>query len=80
MKNLRLLICAVVLTMSLGLTTPALAQSGCNPGEMMGPPCASVQIVNDDATDPGIIQSPPVTDTVDLTSVAAEVLTALLLF
>jgi len=80
MKNLRLLICAVVLTTTLGLMTPALAQSGCNPGEMMGPPCGSVQIATDDSTDSGIIQTPPDAETVDLTSVVADVLTALLLF
>lgn len=80
MKNLRLLICAAVLTVSLGLMTPTLAQSGCNPGEMVGPPCASVQIVNDESTDPGQIETPPTVETINLTSVAAEVLTALLLF
>ena len=82
MKNLRLLICAVVLTASLGLLTPIFAQSTCNPnpGEMLGPPCASVQLQNDDSTDPGIIETSPVAENVDLSSVAAEVLTALLLF
>lgn len=80
MKNLRLLICAVVMTVSLGLMTPAFAQLACNPGEMMGPPCSTVQVVNDDSTDPGTIQSPPAAESVDLTSLAAEVLTALLLF
>lgn len=80
MKNLRPLICAVVLTGTLGLLTPALAQSGCNPGEMMGPPCASVQVANDEFNDPGIIEAPSAAETVEITSVAADVLTALLLF
>jgi hypothetical protein len=80
MKNLRLLVGAVVVTVSLGLMTPAVAQLACNPGEMMGPPCATAQIVNDNPTNPGIIETPPVAENIDLTSVAAEVLTALLLF
>ena len=80
MKNLRLLICAVVLTVSLGLLTPAFSQSGCNPGEMMGPPCASAQIANDDFNDPEIIQTPPAAESVETTSVAADILMALLLF
>lgn len=80
MKSLRLLICAVALAVSMGLITPALAQSGCSPGEMMGPPCASVQIVNEDVNDPGIVQIPPAAETVDLVSVATDVLTGLLLF
>jgi hypothetical protein len=80
MKNLRLLIGAVVMTVSLGLMTPAFAQLGCNPGEMMGPPCATVQIVNDDSTDPGIIETSLVAQNFDLSSVAAELLSALLLF
>ena len=80
MKNLRLFVGAVVMTVSLGLMTPTFAQLACNPGEMMGPPCATVQIVNDDSTNPGITQTPPVAENIDLTSVAADVLTALLLF
>ena len=80
MKNLRLFVGAVVMTVSLGLMTPTFAQLACNPGEMMWPPCATVQIVNDDSTNPGITQTPPVAENIDLTSVAADVLTALLLF
>ena len=68
MKNLRLLVCAVLLTVVLGLMNPALAQTSCNPGEMLGPPCPPVPNVNDDSYDPGIIQTPPAADTVDVIS------------
>jgi hypothetical protein len=78
MKNLRLLVCAFTLTLSLGLTAPALAQSQCNPGEMVGPPCASAQNLTEDATDSGLVETPPpATDLVDLTSVVTDVLSVM---
>jgi hypothetical protein len=80
MKNLRLLIAAAVMTVGLGLMTPAFAELACNPGEMMGPPCSTLPLVNNDSTNPGITATPPVAENIDLTSVATEVLTALLLF
>jgi hypothetical protein len=80
MKNLRLLVCAFTLTLSLGLTAPALAQSQCNPGEMVGPPCASVQSLTEDTTDSGVAETPPATDLFDLTSVVTDVLSVLTLF
>jgi hypothetical protein len=58
LKNLKRFSTAVVLTLVFGLTvvtgqTPPPG-SDCNPGEILTPPCASVQI-----SDPGEVNTPP---------------------
>jgi len=90
MKLLRLLLCSLVLTLSLGLITPVLAQSGCgsgqsscgcyDPGIMQTPPCAFAQIATDSQTELGQTQTPPNSDPIDVTSSVEAVLIALLLF
>jgi len=80
MKTVRRLSCAVAMTVVLGLLTPALAQSGCNPGEMLGPPCATTQLVTDDPIAPGEMVTPPAAETIDISTVVEEALITLLLF
>jgi len=92
MKNLRLLIWAVVLTVGLGSVTPVLPQSGCgsdnmvtscgclNPGQTSTPPCASAQSAIDDPRNPEQLETPPASGAVDITSAIEEALVAFLLF
>jgi len=92
MKNLRLLIWAVVLTVGLGAVTPVLPQSGCgsdnmvtscgchDPGQTSTPPCASAQFVIDDPRNPEQLETPSASTAVDITSVIEEALIAFLLF
>ena len=53
----------------------------CDPGETHGPPCSANQLVNDDASVPGQIQtSPPPLITVDMASDLEKALIDFLLF
>lgn len=51
----------------------------CAPGETHGPPCTA-QPLNDDSADPGQIESPPASDTVDLMDIVEAALWSLSLF
>jgi hypothetical protein len=76
MTYLKRLGAAVVLTLALGLQA-----FGCVPGQIEGPPCIpAAQTAPDDPTAPGIIQTPPAIDSVDLISVAEIALNSLMLF
>lgn len=87
MKNLRRLISAVALTLSIGLVIPVLPQSVCNagscgcfdPGQTSTPPCASAQVTTD-FDEAGETQSPPALDVIDLSSVVESAVLALLLY
>jgi hypothetical protein len=92
MKNLRLLIWAVVLTVGLGAVTPVLPQSGCgsdnmvtscgchDPGQTSTPPCASAQSAIDAPPNPVQLETPSASNAVDITSAIEEALIAFLLF
>ena len=90
MKLLRLLLCSLVVTLSLGLITPLSAQSGCgsgqsacgcfDPGIMQTPPCAFAQIATDDRPELGQTQTLPNSDPIDVTSIVEAALIAFLLF
>ncbi len=51
----------------------------CVPGETQGPPCAS-QSINDDSEALGQTETPPASETVELTDIAEAVFWALTLF
>lgn len=77
MKNLKKLAAAVVLMCVLGLST--FAGEPCTPGEILTPPCATIQApdTGDMSTPPapGQIETPPVAgDEASLTEIAASVL------
>jgi hypothetical protein len=80
MKNLRLLIGAVVLTCGVGLVTPVWPQSGCEPGQMSTPPCGFTQLTTDDPTVPEELETLTPSNIFEIASTVEEALVAFLLF
>jgi hypothetical protein len=76
MKNLKRLVSAIVLTCVLGLSafageTQAPPCAPPEPGETQAPPCTGGQTTSDDSTTPGIISTPPASDSAYLITEAA---------
>lgn len=78
MNLIRRIVGLVFLTSTLAVV--ALACPSPDPGIMETPPCGSPQIVTDDPIVPSQLETQAAPDSVNLTSVAADLLTALLLF
>jgi hypothetical protein len=69
------LICVLMVTAFAGETSAP----PCAPGETSGPPCTS-QAVTDGSTNPGETDTPPVSNSVDITTIAEAAFWSLSLF
>ena len=77
MKNVKRLGAAMALTCVLGLS--AFGQM-CVPGQASTWPCAAAQPIPGDPAAPGQLETPPVTNAVDVLSVAEAAMNLLLTF
>ena len=80
MNNLKRLVVSLSLISVLAATAVAgeIQSPPCAPGEMQSPPCSSTQLATEDSTVSGQTDTPTAADTLDLTSVAVDALSALL--
>jgi hypothetical protein len=80
MNHLKRLVVSLSLISVLTVTAFAgeIQTPPCAPGEMQTPPCSSAPLIADDPVDEGQPSTPPAGDTIDLSSVAADVISVLL--